>query len=491
MPKRSNDGIKKICGCPRRLWTKCPHPWHFGFCYGRDATGKHVQYRFSLHRYDDKPRNYIMAKGEAERLRDRARTEIRAGHLTPQGKRITVDETEAGATLDHVVDEYLKRHIRTATRRPGAKAKIELMLDNLVEAPLASGHRLGGKSFKDITRADLNHIFDQRLQRIQQSAEALRQVRELEERREPVPRELQLASALARRAGKGGIVSLNRFKGRVRHLFNWSIGHGWRDDTPFKRHGVTVIKLDTRVEHERTRRLAPGEEDRLLAHATPHLRAVVTAALSTGCRIGELLSLQWSQVRLDAAGSPRYFELTASKTKTGEARLIPISSRLRAVLDMRRTDPGGEQLPVNAYVFGNEVGERTLTVRGDWERACHAGGIVDLHVHDLRREFACRLLEGRAELHDVRAFLGHANITTTSKYLRSTPIRMEKALGLIDTQPAAPMTTLEAENEALRARLAALEAQLGQVHNPFTSNAPDADDVLHVEDSVTPVDSVN
>ena len=45
-----------------------------------------------------------------------------------------------------------------------------------------------------------------------------------------------------------------------------------------------------------------------------------------------------------------------------------------------------------------------------------------------RREFACSLLESGAALHDVQAFLGHANITTTNRYLQSAPVRLEHAL---------------------------------------------------------------
>jgi len=41
---------------------------------------------------------------------------------------------------------------------------------------------------------------------------------------------------------------------------------------------------------------------------------------------------------------------------------------------------------------------------------------------------ACRLLESSADLHDVRDCLGHANITTTSRYIRSTPMRLAQAL---------------------------------------------------------------
>jgi hypothetical protein len=36
-------------------------------------------------------------------------------------------------------------------------------------------------------------------------------------------------------------------------------------------------------------------------------------------------------------------------------------------------------------------------------------------------------MESGAEPHDVRDFLGHANITTTSRYLKSTEDRMERA----------------------------------------------------------------
>ena len=51
---------------------------------------------------------------------------------------------------------------------------------------------------------------------------------------------------------------------------------------------------------------------------------------------------------------------------------------------------------------------------------------INLHFHDLRRQFACALLGSGADLHDVRDFLGHANITTTSRYVQSTPLRLER-----------------------------------------------------------------
>ena len=96
--------------------------------------------------------------------------------------------------------------------------------------------------------------------------------------------------------------------------------------------------------------------------------------------------------------------LNAAKTKTNEARSVPMTQRLRGVMEMRRTDVSGEDFPVTAYVFGNRVGEMTsyAAFKKGWKRAYEKAGIVGLHFHDLRREFASRLLETPGvSLHDV------------------------------------------------------------------------------------------
>jgi integrase len=461
LPRKIDHGIRKVCGCARSRWTKCLHPWHLSLCRGRDAAGRPLQYRFSLHKFANKAPDYIMAKTEAERLRDDLRVIIRDGKIDQRGRPIKVQASTE--TVDEVTRAYLTSYARTPARRPGALDKFERVIDSLCEATLANGQRLGGKAFKDVTRADLEHVFAARLGRVTASAEALHQVRDLEARGERVPADLRSAAALARRSGKGGLVAGNRYIARVRHLFAWSIGQGHRDDSPFRRLGVVI------------------------AAASPHLRAIITAALSTGCRIGELLTLQWADVSLDAAGEPLSFTVRAEKAKTSKVRNIPIEPRLRAMLSMRRTDPNGDTLPASAYVLGNQVGEQVRCVRDAWHRACRTAGITGLHVHDLRREFACRLLESGAGLHDLKRFLGHANITTTSTYLESTPVRMAKAVERLH----ATDDQLRAENEALRARLAAFEAGASAIHTSSPGDTSAADDVLVAVDTVTSAHTVN
>jgi integrase len=122
---------------------------------------------------------------------------------------------------------------------------------------------------------------------------------------------------------------------------------------------------------------------------------------------------------------------------------------LAAILSMRRHAPDGKELPPSAYVFGNAVGERIGSVKKAWQTAVlKAHGhtpqwvkgrnnqltpeslafycAINLHFHDLRREFGSRVLESGSSLVEARDLLGHANISQTSTYLQSTA----KSLGL-------------------------------------------------------------
>lgn len=162
------------------------------------------------------------------------------------------------------------------------------------------------------------------------------------------------------------------------------------------------------------------------------MQNIVIVALDRCCRRGELLSLQWGDVDLERG------ELTirAEKAKNRNTRVLPISTRLAAILKMAKTDPAGKDYKADAYVFG-EVGERVDNVKRAWETCVlKAHGYdpqwtksalapasraalkaIDLHFHDLRHEGASRLLEAGWPLHHVQEMLGHRSIEQTSTYL--------------------------------------------------------------------------
>ena len=281
---RDNNGLKKRCRCPRRQWSKCAHPWHFGFAHdGRE-------YRFSLAKIarlrNETPPRFA---SEAKDLADRLRVEIRGGRdpLAPEAIQPGASALTFGDVCDRYVGEYVGKldvsdgvgwsgdHLRPRTAE---QAAYHLDIIRRIAVPAAQGTTivLESKRFADVTTVDIKTV--QTVRR------------------------------------PHGVVGCNRLLARLRHLFNWAIAENMIGVSPFKRGDVTVVKLDHRAENERTRRLQPGEpgrngepdklgeEARLLRDASPHLRALIVAALSTGCRLGELLSLQWSQIRRDQDG---------------------------------------------------------------------------------------------------------------------------------------------------------------------------------------------
>ena len=416
MARRADEGIRKRCTCGRKRWTTCPHSWHFHFFHG----GR--EHRCSLTvvaraRRQPKP----SSKTEACLWRDRLRAEIIDGVFSAHDAGSKRTFPNADPTVGQVASLYLTNYVGKAVREDGT---VEWNGRHLrPKTALQADYHL--KSMCRTTVADIAGGTIQ-LERKTLGAVTKIDVEAVREARRPY-----------------GTIGCNRLLARVRHFFNWSIAEGFLDSSPFKRGGVSVIKLDMRAEHVRQRRLAPGEEEALLRYAAPHLRAMITAALSTGCRRRAVVSLQWSLVRSEENGDARWIVLPAAKTKTNEARVIPVGPRLRAELAMRQHAPDGSIHPDSTYVYGNECGEIIDPDKTAWNPTCARAGITGLRFHDLRREFACRLVVSGAEQHDVRDFLGHANITTTSRYLASTPVRLAQALERMES----PIRTKFAQTE--------------------------------------------
>jgi integrase len=163
-------------------------------------------------------------------------------------------------------------------------------------------------------------------------------------------------------------------------------------------------------------------------------------------RQGEMLALRFADVDL-ARG---LITLRGETTKSKRTRFVPVATaRLRAVLEWLQLDADGQKKSGDALVFSDEVGDRIGRFRTSWVTAIlKAHGIkpewksygwtaltpaclaefrrIDLRWHDLRHEYASRLVEKNVPLAQVRDLLGHASIRTT----RSKPARGQVTVNL-------------------------------------------------------------
>jgi integrase len=249
--------------------------------------------------------------------------------------------------------------------------------------------------------------------------------------------------------------SINRTVTLLRHMFSWAIGREYLDRTPFRRGTEKLIRLE-QEDNKRRRRVSADEEAKLLAAAPPQLRSMIVAALDTGMRRGEMLALRFADIDLDRG----LIVLRGVTTKSGKTRQVPISTRrLRAVFEWLRIDGEGKEKPAGALVFGGEEGEPVATFRRAWvTTVLKAHGVkttwvktpaqegrkaaawkqlapecneafkrINLHWHDLRHEYASRLVERGVPLAQVRDLLGHASITTTERYDNQTMEALQAA----------------------------------------------------------------
>jgi len=147
-------------------------------------------------------------------------------------------------------------------------------------------------------------------------------------------------------------------------------------------------------------------------------RAMLELFYSGGLRVSELVGLNLDD--LDLAG-----RLAKVRGKGGKERLVMIGTpayhALNLYLHVRREllTPDSPASGRDA-VFLNYRGGR-LTTRSvarlveKW--ALKAGLGQPLSPHGLRHTFATHLLEGQADLRAVQEMLGHAQLSTTQKYL--------------------------------------------------------------------------
>jgi integrase len=391
---RRNDGLRKHCTCGPRKWPKCDHPWHFNFRH------RGIDYRFSLDKHLGRR---IKSKTEAETEAERIRLSIKDGNFGSKPEAPIEHRPPDWPTFVVVAEQYEERHAKPALcKRAVAQHGYARSFLSSVMVPTADGESIPftSKPFRALTADDIQ--------------------RALQAKAAPTIAKVKAGKKKEYKRRVGGKVAANRLRAYLRSLWNWAIAWDYAEQSPF----VKLNRMTKKnAEVNRSRRFEGDEEKRLRAAAGPHLNDMIDAALETGCRSGELHSMQWYQVRWEPKPE---IVLPSSKTKTRKERYIPISSRLRQILERRQFGPDGRKLGAFAYVFGNEVGERVGSVKTAWRAACTRAGIVNLRFHDLRHEAGSRKLEQGYQLHDVAEWLGHNNVTTTSRYLNAGRMRLHE-----------------------------------------------------------------
>ncbi len=210
--------------------------------------------------------------------------------------------------------------------------------------------------------------------------------------------------------------TINRFLSRLRRLFSLAVEWELLEESPMK--GMKFL----RENNARTRYLSLEECQRLIASCiAPHIRALVTVALHSGMRLGEILDLHWYD--LDFASG----FILVRDSKNGESRHVPMDTILFALFRAYPRRPGTD------LVFSSRCGGRIVDVRTGFQNACKRAELTDLHFHDLRHTFASQFVMAGGDLYILKEILGHKSITMTQRYAHLSPTYKIKAIDRMNT----------------------------------------------------------
>jgi integrase len=186
----------------------------------------------------------------------------------------------------------------------------------------------------------------------------------------------------------------------------------------------------------------------LAAISDDTFRIAVTVALGLGVRCGELVALRWRDINWTAGtvyvrqtaymedGQVRYKMPKTRRSRRTIAAPEFVMRALRIRSQSQATEFESLLLEQNEDAFVFE------TLGAEWSPDNFSSRFYRLktklglphRLHDLRHSFASWLLNGGAELIDVRDALGHSTLTTTADiYAHLMPARAAKNARVMDT----------------------------------------------------------
>ena len=190
----------------------------------------------------------------------------------------------------------------------------------------------------------------------------------------------------------------------------FSLAEAWGQAPP----GGNPCRFVLRYKEGRRERFLTEDEYRQVGAALRELEdegkvptraaAALRLVMLTGCRVGEVLTLKWSDVDRKSG------EIRLRDAKTG-ARMVPLTPAALEVL------AGIKRVRRSPWVFPARKADRHLSdLRPYWHRVRERAEVEDVRIHDLRHSFASRALALGLALPMIGRLLGHTDIGSTARY---------------------------------------------------------------------------
>jgi integrase len=215
----------------------------------------------------------------------------------------------------------------------------------------------------------------------------------------------------------------------IRQVFNYAKRTDlFNGDNP-----VSKIKIP-RTDNRRVRFLTHDETDTLLTALMPISKQVhdmAVMSLHTGMRAGEVFSLTWGCVDMDAG----IITLKPEDTKNKTGRTAFMTAAVKNILaDIKPDDAGRDDL-----VFPGRGGVKMVQISKTFKRTVDDlfnQGVDDTRqrvtFHTLRHTYASWMVMQGVDLYTVKELLGHKDLTMTQRYAHLAPDTLRGAVNVFE-----------------------------------------------------------
>lgn len=202
------------------------------------------------------------------------------------------------------------------------------------------------------------------------------------------------------------------------------------DKNPVAR--IPLYFEDNRVENY----LSDTELERLLtvlhANRNSPVSLIALFALSTGCRMQEIMSLKWLDVDLVKG----VLTIRATNSKSKRLRTVPLNQTALEVLNQLNTQGKFEYLFINRL-----TGMPYRNIHKVWNRLREKAGLKHLRFHDLRHTHASIMVNNGISLYSVQQILGHSDPKVTMRYAHLSTKTLQEASNSVSIKIREATTT--------------------------------------------------
>jgi integrase len=159
----------------------------------------------------------------------------------------------------------------------------------------------------------------------------------------------------------------------------------------------------------------------------PSAIAATRLLILTGCRLNEIMTLQWEHVDLPGKA------LRLPDSKTG-AKVVHLGQPAIDVLEkvaLVETNPW--------VIVGTLPGARLTDLQPFWQRVRARAGLNDVRIHDLRHTFASAAVASGQGLPMIGKLLGHTQVQTTARYAHLASATVKTAASDVSAEIAASL----------------------------------------------------